>query len=212
MSRIPDGSHVYYRDSDQTPSLSSLSLSLSLRWICSLESWCLTSSCLETASPTSLKSSERGELISLKPSAHTHRQTHTDTHTHTNIHTCHLLINPQGSWLDLTATLCFIWIPTRCQTQTRGSNALMVSGVTHIVVHLCFAYTKKKRHTIQFGNKTARHLPRPVALWILSSITIAPMNTGFPSIVRVIGERPWIWRSMEHGNLIIHCKHRDYVD
>lgn len=55
----------HYRDLHQTSS------SASLRWICSLESWCLTSSCLETASPTSQKSSERGTYFTLKRFSHT---------------------------------------------------------------------------------------------------------------------------------------------
>lgn len=53
-------------------------VSLSLRWICLLESWCLTSSCLETASQTSLKSSVLGKL----PALHTHTCTQTHTHVH----------------------------------------------------------------------------------------------------------------------------------
>jgi len=59
--------------------------SVSLRWTCSLESWCLTSSCPETASRTSLKSSEQGRF--------TVEQMHTQTKGS--------LIHPHNSWCKL---------------------------------------------------------------------------------------------------------------
>ena len=66
-------------------------LSVSLRWICSLESSCLTSSCLETASQTSLKSSERGKLKLTQKYINTH--THTHSHrTHTPYSTIHSIL------------------------------------------------------------------------------------------------------------------------
>lgn len=67
-----------------------------------MESWCLTSSCLETASQTSQKSSERGKFTShtlcnsSPPSTYTQKAL---THTlNKNIH-C-LFIRPLNSWWD----------------------------------------------------------------------------------------------------------------
>lgn len=132
-----------------------LNVFLSLRWICLLESWCLTSSCLETASQTSLKSSVLGKL----PALHTH--TYTQTHTHVHPRTFAALVT-FSLLSDKLRSTKYSWQLTR--------NAF--EGLsTYTYLYICaFSknYPKKgkrnRKNMIQFGNKMTRHLPCFVAL------------------------------------------------
>lgn len=128
---------IYCSKPDQTL------LCASLRWTCWLESWCLTSSCLETASQTSLKSSVRGKLTSYTLcKSNTHGKTLTRTPT---IVTRCLLIHPCSSGWKVATNLPRSVKFTFCQIQTQGDKMSMANKVefrlgslnTRLLAHLC---------------------------------------------------------------------------
>lgn len=134
-------------------------LSPSLRWTCSLGSWCLTSSCLETASQTSLKSSERGKSTSytLQRKHAQHCTQKSLTHTPTKLTHC-LLIHPLNSLWELTTNLPHAINFTLCQTKLKETtclwqlNSYFVEGLwTHL--YTC-ASSKENYPKIQSNSAT----------------------------------------------------------
>lgn len=122
---------IYCSKPDQTL------LCASLRWTCWLESWCLTSSCLETASQTSLKSSERGKLTSYTRTKDINAPPH-DSHALLTHPSMQLSVESGYKF----ATFCKIYLlsDTNSRRQDVYGNKLKFrrgSRNTHLLVHLC---------------------------------------------------------------------------
>lgn len=141
---------IYYSNPDQTL------LSVSLRWICSSELWCLTSSCLETASQTSLKSSERGKLTSYINISIQNTLTHTLHKTHTSLThpSIQFLVGTDYKFCCIRYTLPSVRHKLGETTSLWQLTGTAFRGLwTH--TYLCTWAPEKNDHKIQsnFGNK-----------------------------------------------------------
>lgn len=125
-----------------------IKLSASLRWTCSSESWSSTNSCLETASPTSPKSSERGKLTF-------HGTQETSTHIKTTLITHPSTQFVQGA--DYRFVTLDSFHPLRQIDHVCGALHVLLWLQTHTQRHTHTSWrtcssnkTQSKKNTIQF--------------------------------------------------------------